>query len=351
MIVNVDSFPGRELTIDGIPYLYFGGTAYLGLQELPEFQELFIENIKKYGTNYGASRKSNVRLPVFEAAETHLAKTVQSESCMTFSSGYLAGQFISKFLQGKNHKFFYTPNTHSAVHQRRPKTYVTYSSLLIALESHLSISKLVTPVIFLDAIDFSGANYPDFMGLKNLPLKECILVVDDSHGIGVVGKDGQGVYATLKKLRPKKLFVCCSLGKGLGIQAGAIFGDRTDIDDMMATPFFGGASPASPAAMNTYLQAQHIYANRRKVLKKNIQQFLKGIDYPEKFRFMPNHAVFSFHDPELVTYLKKHHIIITDFSYPNDASKAMSRIVISAHHRPDDIKKLVSTLNSYAKGF
>lgn len=349
MIVNVDSFPGRELTIDGVPHLYFGGTAYLGLQNLPEFQDLFIENIKKYGTNYSASRKSNVQLPVFDAAENHLAKTVQSESCMTFSSGYLAGQFISKFLQGKQHKFFYTPNTHSAVHQKRPKTYVTYSSLLIALESHLSVSKHVTPVIFLDAIDFSGANYPDFKGLKNLPLKECVLVVDDSHGIGVVGKNGQGVYATLKKLRPKKFFVCCSLGKGFGIQAGAILGDKTDIDQMMATPFFGGASPASPASMNTYLQAQNIYRDRRKVLQKNIKQFLEGIDHLEKFRFMPHHAVFSFHDPKLVSFLKKHHIIMTDFNYPSEASKAMSRIVLSANHRPPDIKKLFLTLNAYAK--
>ena len=349
MIVNVDSFPGRELNIDGVPHLYFGGTAYLGLQNLPEFQDLFIENIKKYGTNYSASRKSNVQLPVFEAAETHLAKIVQSEACMTFSSGYLAGQFISKYLQGRQHKFFYTPNTHSAVHQKKPKTYVTYSSLLFALESHLAVSKLVTPVIFLDAIDFSGANYPDFQGLKNLPLKDCILVVDDSHGIGVVGKNGQGVFASLKKLRPKKLFICCSLGKGLGIQAGAIFGNKTDLDDMIKTPFFGGASPASPAAMKTYLQAQNIYADRRKVLKRNIQSFSQNNGHLEKFRFMPNHAVFSFHNPELVDFLKKHHIIITDFNYPDEASKSMSRIVISANHWPEDIKKLVKSIGLYYK--
>ncbi|WP_281540606.1 aminotransferase class I/II-fold pyridoxal phosphate-dependent enzyme [Maribacter aestuarii] len=347
MVVNVDSFPGRELMIAGMPHLYFGGTAYLGLQQYPEFQELFIENIKRYGTNYSASRISNVRLPVFETVEAHLAKTVQSEACMTFSSGYLAGQFISKFLQDKHHKFFYTPNTHSAVHQKRPKSYVTYSSLLFALERHLSASKLVTPVIFLDAIDFSGANYPDFQGLKNLPLNECILVVDDSHGIGVVGKNGQGVYATLKKFNPKKLFVCCSLGKGLGIQAGAIFGDKSDINSMMATPFFGGASPASPACMNTYLQAQNIYKDRRKVLNKNIQMFLKEVHHLEKFRFMPNHSVFSFHNPELVKFLKKHHMIITDFNYPNEASKALSRIVISAAHQSEDIKKLVATLNTF----
>ncbi|MGB3151427.1 MAG: pyridoxal phosphate-dependent aminotransferase family protein, partial [Maribacter sp.] len=194
MAINLDSFPGREIFIEGKPHLYYGGTAYLGLQTLPEFQELFIENIKTYGTNYGASRKSNVRLSVFEEAESHLANLVGSEACITFSSGYLAGQFISKFLLDKQHKFYYAPNTHSALYQKKQKVFVTYSNLLISLESHLSLAKSVTPVIFLDAIDFTGANYPDFEDLKTLPFNKCILVVDDSHGIGIVGSNGQGVY-------------------------------------------------------------------------------------------------------------------------------------------------------------
>ena len=346
MAINVEAFPGREILVDGIPHLYFGGTAYLGLQTFPKFQQLYIENVKRYGTNYGASRMSNIRLSVFEEAESYLAKLVGSESCITLSSGYLAGQFILRFLQGKKHKFFYAPNSHSALQAKKPKNYVTYASLSFALNSHLTANDSITPVIFLDSIDFSGGNYPDFNGLKSLPLHKCIVVVDDSHGIGIVGKNGEGVFKSIEKLNPRGLYVCCSLGKGFGIQAGAIFGTETNIDKMKETPFFGGASPAAPSAMATLLDATSIYGNRRKLLKTNIVYFLDRLAQLEKFRFMPEHSAFTFKNPKLVALLKKHHIIITDFNYPNEHTDMMSRIVISASHTKTDIEKLVFILNS-----
>ena len=67
--------------VGGKPFLYFGGTAYLGLQTDEAFQEILIKNIKKFGTNYGASRKANVRIPIYERAENYLANLVGSENC------------------------------------------------------------------------------------------------------------------------------------------------------------------------------------------------------------------------------------------------------------------------------
>ena len=58
MAIYIDGFPGRELELDHRKYLYFGGTSYLGLQTDGAFQDMYISNIRKYGTNYGASRKS-----------------------------------------------------------------------------------------------------------------------------------------------------------------------------------------------------------------------------------------------------------------------------------------------------
>ena len=114
MAQYVDSFPGREITIAGKKHLYFGGTAYLGLQTDDSFKKLFMENVRKYGTNYGASRKSNVRLSVFRKAERHLSTLVGAEACVTLSSGYLAAQFTAQALNVKTHRFFYAPNSHPA---------------------------------------------------------------------------------------------------------------------------------------------------------------------------------------------------------------------------------------------
>lgn len=347
MAMFIDSFPGREIKVEGEKYRYFGGTSYLGLQDFAPFQELFIKNIRKYGTNYSASRKSNVRFSVFELVEDYLADLVGADACITQSSGYLAGQFLSDYICKQNYKPFFAPNTHSALFRNKVKKYVTYASLNIALRNYLNEPNAKTPVLFMDAIDFSGGGFPDFESLKILPLKDIILVADDSHGIGIIGKNGSGVYGALQALNPKKLFVCCSLGKGFGIQAGAIFGNKEDLLQMENSSFYGGASPASPAAMATFLEAMPIYFERRTNLQANLDRFLKNVGSIKLFRHMDGHPTFTFLNPELVDFLEKHKVIVTNFNYPDEGSETMSRIVLSASHLPSDIDLLTSTLHSF----
>lgn len=347
MVHYVDSFPGREMTIDGINYRYFGGTSYLGIQTDAAFQEILIGNIRKYGTNYGASRKSNIRFSVFEIAEAYLANMVGSESCVTLSSGYLAGQLACSYFGKSQGKLFYAPNTHSALYQINITPYTTFTALDIALRTHVASSKKNTPVLFLDAIDFSGNNYPHFEGLKSLPLDKVILVVDDSHGFGVVGAQGGGVYRMLSQLQPKELIVCASLSKSLGVQAGAVFGTTERIKEIMATSFFGGASPAAPAYMSTLLEAESIYGEKRKLLQQNLELFLKEVKDVAPFSFMDKHPAFSFSDEKTTSYLKENNVLVTSYSYPNKTAAVMSRIVLSAAHTKEDITYLTRILNSY----
>ncbi len=345
MAQYIESFPGREILIGGKKYLYFGGTAYLGLQTDDAFQNLFIENIKKYGTNYGASRKSNIRMSIFGKTEHYMANFVGAEACATVSSGYLAGQFVAQSLNTKVHRFFYAPNTHSALYPVQTKPYTTFTALNIAVREHLRSQPSKTPVVFLDAIDFSGCNYPDFKPLQILPLDKIILVVDDSHGIGIVGKNGSGVYRTLSRLAIKELVVCCSLGKSFGLQAGAVFGSKERISKLKQTSFFGGASPAAPAALATLLDAETMYSEKRKQLQSNIVLFLDSLKNPNKFNFMQHHPAFSFADMQLTEYLEQQGIILTNFPYPDEQAYLMSRIVLSAHHRESDILNLTHLLN------
>jgi 7-keto-8-aminopelargonate synthetase-like enzyme len=347
MVHFTDSFPGRIIKIDDTSFTYFGGTAYLGLQNHKPFQEIFIEKTKRYGTNYGASRKSNVRFTVFEEAEQHLSELVGSERCLTMSSGYLAGQFLVSYLKNKKHKLFYAPNTHSALFTKKNKNYANYADLSAALTKHLASANSAEPVLFLDSIDFSGINYPHFEFLKALPLSQLILVVDDSHGIGVVGENGEGVFNNLQKLGAKKLFLCSSLGKGFGIQAGAVFGSTMEIATMENTVFFGGASPASPAALATFIEAKAIYQAQRAILNKNLTLFLAETKQLAGFTHMPGHPTFSYQNQKLTDFLFQHKIIVTNFKYPNENASVMSRIVLSAAHTEKDISNLSQLANSF----
>ncbi|MGB5553481.1 MAG: aminotransferase class I/II-fold pyridoxal phosphate-dependent enzyme [Flavobacteriaceae bacterium] len=343
----IDSFPGREIIVEGQKHLYFGGTSYLGLQTDKAFQEIFIENIKKYGTNYGASRNSNVRLSIFDKAETYLSRFVGSESALTMSSGYLAGQLLVQHFATREHRLFYAPNSHSALFTNKTKAYTTYTALSISLHEHLKKNKNIVPVVLLDSIDFSGCNYPDFGGLQTLPLDKVILIADDSHGIGVIGQSGNGVYKTLQKLRPKELLVCCSLGKGFGVQAGALYGTRKRIEKLMATDFFGGASPAAPAALASVLEGEHIFISQREKLKRNIELFVSGLKVEKQFLFMKDHPAFTFANEGLASHLKKNKIITTNFRYPSDVGKAKSRIILGAQHTSEDILTLSTRIGEY----
>ena len=345
MIHSIDSFPGRTILSNGKSYLYFGGTSYLGLQTDVKFQNLFIKNLKKYGTNYGASRKANLQISVFEKAEHYLSNLVGSESCVTMSSGYLAGQLVAQTLNTPENQFFYAPEMHSAVHILSKKQFNSFDELIAAVEFHLKANKS-TPVVFMDSITISNGAYPEFEALKKLPLKEILLVVDDSHGIGIVGENGSGVFKAIKKLHPKELIVCCSLGKGFGIQAGAIFGTKSRIEQFENTEFYGGASPAAPAALATLFDAAAIFKEKRQLLSQNIQFFLDQLENHELLDFQENYPAFYFSNPEITSYLEKNSILITSFNYPKEDSEFISRIVLSAAHTKEDIRELTRLLNS-----
>ncbi len=347
MIRYIDHFPGRQITVADQKYLYFGGTSYLGLPNDPEFQAIFIDHIKTYGTGYGASRKSNVRFSVFDKAEAHLANLVGSEGCLTMSSGYLAAQLVTQHFNTPDHCLFYAPNTHAALHRSNTKGYATYASMDLAIRTHLENKKDSVPVVLMDSIDFSGSNYPHFDGLRSLPLEKTILIADDSHGIGILGLDGGGTFRQLKDLGAKELLVCSSLGKGPGIQAGAVFGTRSRIARLAGSAFFGGASPSTPAFMATLMDGQAIASKKRTLLARNVELFVSKLEHAERFLSMGDHPAFSFYDPLLATYLEEQHIILTNFNYPAENGDPMSRIVISAQHHEEDILKLVGLLNKY----
>ncbi|NNJ88991.1 MAG: aminotransferase class I/II-fold pyridoxal phosphate-dependent enzyme [Eudoraea sp.] len=347
MKVQVSTYPGRSVSIDGTSFLYFGGTSYLGVHADVEFQDLVLRSVRQYGSNFGTSRRSNVQFSIYEEVESYMAKWVGSEACLTMSSGYLAGQLVANHFNTKEYKLFYSPNSHSALFRTNAKPYTTYTTLNIALREHFESKKNEIPVIFLDSIDFSGCNYPDFQILRTLPLTSCILVVDDSHGIGIVGKEGSGVFRSVLSIPCQELVLCASLGKALGLQAGAVFGKRGRIEQMKSSNFFGGASPAAPFYLAHFMEAKAVYSKKRRLLQDNIKSFLSGLKAPKRLNFMPDYPVFGFSDPQLTNHLRENNIIITDFRYPTEDTYATNRIVLTAAHTKQDIDWLVKALNFY----
>lgn len=346
MVHKVDGFPGREIHINGEVFLYFGGTAYLGLQTSRDFQKILIRNIKRFGTNYSASRRANVQLSIYDEAEAYLARLLGCKSCFTLSSGYLAGQLISRHFHQKGHRCFFAPDTHGAVHTLHSKNHENLASLIFDLNKAID-SEEKSPVLFMESVMPNGRNYPDFEWLGQLPLKKMILVVDDSHGLGIVGKNGGGVLESLKKLKTKELILCGSLGKGFGIQAGIIAGSSNCIDELMSTDMFAAASPASPSSLATLMQSSKILARKRALLMDNIDYFLTKLEGIGTLAYMPDYPSFAFDDVGLGSHLFNDKIVVTNFNYPTEYGRLVQRIVITAAHSRKDLERLAKSLVLY----
>ena len=340
----LERIPGRQISVHGRTYNYFGGTAYLGLQSHPPFMELFQKSVAIYGMHHGSSRKSNVFLEVYGQAEARLAHWVGSESCLCMSSGFLAAQLVIQTFLERGHALFLAPRAHPALKVNGIHTSASFGELSEKIHGEIKKGGPL-PVLLFDTIDITGKLYPQFEALKGLPLDKLILVGDDSHGIGIVGKDGTGCHAMLQELDPAKLMVCCSLGKGLGVQAGALFGQREDLDMLRETAFYGGASPSSPALMGCLLHGEEIYAQRRQKLLENYARFKEMLERPQFFDHLEGHPTFEFGGPSMAKTLEQKGFIITHFNYPDAQGPLVGRIVLSAHHDHGDIESLANCLN------
>jgi len=344
MAISLERIPGREVYLNGRPHLYFGGTSYLGLQSHPPFLELFQRSVETYGLHHGSSRKSNVSLEVYALAEQELARWTGSADALLMSSGFLAAQLVIQTLLDRGHPLFLFPNAHPALKVNG----VVPSESLSDLEQKIGL-QIETggpmPVLMFDTIDFSGSLYPHFRDLKKFPLDRLILVGDDSHGIGIVGREGSGCHGMLQELGAAKLLVCCSLGKGPGVQAGAVFGESEDLETLRETAFYGGASPPSPAWAGCLLEAGTIYPGRREKLMENYSLFKSRVNSLFPYDHLEGHPTFEFGDANLARTLEQKGFVITNFNYPDAQGPLVGRIVLSAHHSPEDIEQLADCLN------
>lgn len=243
-----DHLPGRTVTLEGEEFLYFSGTSYLGMACNEAFQELVHTGMRRYGTNYASTRRSNLRLQVYGLVEEQLAKLTGAEAAVTMSSGFLVGQTLVQVLRERGH-FLYAPCAHPALWLHAAVATEANAEMGFDAWAAQVLEQVKQPgqeafVIVCNALDPLQATSYDFSWVAQLPAdKQITLVVDDSHGFGVRGAGGAGIYPELSKYKNVELVVVSSFGKALGVPAGMILGSARMIEEVKASSYFGGASP------------------------------------------------------------------------------------------------------------
>jgi 7-keto-8-aminopelargonate synthetase-like enzyme len=343
--MQVNEIPNRVFYKNGEEFLYFGGTNYLGVTTLPEFQDMLLASFRKWGTSYGSSRSANIQLAIYKTAEDLLAKQIGTEAAVTVSSGMLAGKLALEQLQHITDIIFHFPNTHPALLH-------PFSLPLIQngkLNPFLFDSTISRIGIVADAIPSLEVTPINLSILKDIPAdKKITLVLDESHSIGILGDKGQGILNQYKLPNIHQKISIASLGKAMGLSGGVIAGDSLFIGEIKKQQNFVGASGMNPAFLETFVNAQNIYHSQRQQLKDNLNYVDKHLISNNAFTFIATYPAIYFDQEELLQLLLGNNIIPTSFPYPT-ASGKLSRIVISAHHTKVDLDKMIQQLNIFTQ--
>lgn len=343
--MQINKIPNRVFYKDDKEFLYFGGTNYLGVTTLPEFQKMLLTAFQKWGTSYGSSRSANIQLDIYEIAENLLAQQIGSEAVVTVSSGMLAGKLALEQLQHTADLVFHFPNTHPALLH-------PFSLPLIQngkLNPFLFDPTVSSIGIVADAIPSLEVTPINLEILKDIPSNiKITLLLDESHSIGILGDQGQGVLNQYELPNVHCKISIASLGKAMGLSGGIIAGDSEFINQIKKQQNFVGASGMNPAFLETFVNAQSIYQKQRQQLKNNLDYVTNNLIPNSEFTFTNEYPVIYFDNDELLQLLLENNIIPTSFPYPT-ASGKLSRIVISAHHTENDLEKMIQQLNIFTQ--
>jgi 8-amino-7-oxononanoate synthase len=282
----LESKTGPKVRIKGQEILMISSYDYLGLAGHPEIERSAIDCIRRFGTSTGGVRLLTGTTILHRKFERQLADFLGTEATMMFSSGYLANLAVINALFDKNDLMFVDQKIHQSIAEACKLAQVPFvkfrhndmRSLADLLEKHKSKCRklIISEGVF--SMDGDICPLPELLDLKK-KYGAC-LMIDESHAIGVLGKNGRGsheFYGT----DPGEIDVwTASLSKAIPSGGGYIAGSKLLVHYLQhgASPFFFSAasSPACVGAASAALEVIDKEKERLKKLWSNTRLLVRG---------------------------------------------------------------------------
>lgn len=260
---HIDRQEGARVWINGRELVMMSSNDYLGLSFHPKVKEAAQEAISKWGSSTTGARLANGSRSCHRELERKLAHFLGKDDSMVFSAGYLACMAsVSTFAQ-KGDLILVDRNVHSSL-------WTGIQSTMADVErfAHNSASDLQ------DILMTEDRSRPKMIVLEGVysmeghiaPLQEIVevsrssnpfIVVDDAHGLGVLGDRGQGTVGYLDRTSDVDI-ICGSLSKAMASIGGFVAGDRAVIEYLKTTSkqaiFSAAIAPAQAASALTSLK-------------------------------------------------------------------------------------------------
>ena len=259
---TVMSAPTGTVNLDGRDVVLLGSNNYLGLSTHPQVIAAAVEATQNFGTGASGSRLISGNSELYTTLEANLAKTKHTEAALVFSSGYAANTSIIPILASEGDLILSDALNHASIidgcrlSRATKKVYrhcdIAHLKTLLSESTAFRRRLIVTDGVF--SMDGDIAPLPDIYEVATH--YEAMLLVDDAHGFGVLGKDGSGTVAHFG-LGGTNIIQMGTLSKAVGALGGYIAGSRALVELLINKArgfiFTTGLPPATLAAANTAL--------------------------------------------------------------------------------------------------
>lgn len=357
---KLDSPQGIHVVIDGKPFLSFCSNDYLGLANDANVCRAAQEAISQYGLGSGASQLISGYSSIHASLEEQLAEFLGYQRCVLFSSGYLANLGVISALSSRhsliiedrlNHASLIDAAKFAGAHLKRYQHRDTHHAKDIIDNSQHPSRLIVSDGVF--SMEGSIAPIAQLSQLKQH--KNDKLIIDDAHGIGVLGHQGKGCIEYLNTKPSNVDILIGTFGKAFGVSGAFVLSDIETIDYLIQkarTLIYTTAPPAALAA--AAIQSLKIIitdTERRNRLHNNIQYFRHALSHT-KLRLLdsgtPIQTIVLGENQQALWFsqeLERRGLLVLAIRPPTvPKGTARLRITLSSEHTHPQIDQLVDAL-------
>ncbi|MDM5114025.1 8-amino-7-oxononanoate synthase [Aeromonas salmonicida] len=352
-----DGSVGGRLQVAGRDYLNFSANDYLGLADHSTIKAAFKEGIDCYGTGSGASPLVTGYSRAHQQLEETLADWLGVEAVLLFNCGFSANQAVLKALLGKDHLLWQDRLNHASLQEMGSQLPCKMKRFghndMTALERQLEPNR---GLIVSEGVFSMGGDQGPWPELARLAAQSGNwLMIDDAHGLGVLGPEGRGTLAA-QGVAPASVHIQMgTFGKALGV-AGAFVGGSRELVDYLVNfarhYVYSTHMPAAQAcAVSKSIELVRAADESRAHLARLITRFRQGTaalgwqlgasDTP----IQPLLVGESSAALQLAARLRDRGVWVSAIRPPTvPAGTARLRITLSAAHSEQDVDRLLEAL-------
>jgi 8-amino-7-oxononanoate synthase len=368
-LICLESSHGSKISIKGQTFINFSSNNYLNLSHHPEIKKAIIKAIEKYGFGSGASRLLSGTYMPHKRLEERIARFKKTEAALVFNTGYAANTGIIPAISGPDTIIFSDELNHASIIDgiRLSKADVKIyrhrdmNHLESLLRESLRNDRIKKRLIITDTVFSMDGDIAPLRELISLSKRyNTLLMIDDAHGTGVLGRTGRGGLEHFD-IKAVNIIQMGTLSKAIGC-FGAFVAGRKDLINLLinkARSFIYSTS-LPPVVAEACIRAIDIVDSESHTLReklwanrKRLYEGLKDLGYDTLNSETPIIPIMIGDVKEALkigNYLYKNKIFAPAIRPPTvPEGKCRIRFSVTAAHTYKDIDRVLDSLRRFKR--